>query len=125
MAVTYKCPSCGGTIRLTKNPSYCPFCGKEGIARDNGRARQYAERVLQELNELLPQIEGAWSSYVELYVEFEDRRRNLSQYVSRGIIKREDIPKLERKNLQDELKEHRLQKNRTKEQSGNDIIEGK
>ena len=125
MAVTYKCPDCGGTIRLTKKPSCCPFCGKEGIGRDNGRAKQYAERVLRELNDMLPQIEDAWKSYVEQYVEFENRRRNLSQYVSRGIIEKSEIPKLERKNLQEELKEYRLRKNETNCQSGNDIIDGK
>lgn len=106
----YVCNSCGETGLFAKAPSYCPYCGSSEINRNSDKAKRHAEEVIEQMNDLLPKLENAWDEYVAIYCEFENKRRVLEDYVRRGIIRKSDVPKFERKKLIDALTEYRARR---------------
>lgn len=80
------------------------------MAKYTQKSKQHAEKTLKELEKLFPQLEDAWKQYVNIYVEFENKRRLLEVYAIRGIIDKEAIPKIKHKSLLEELKEYRKQR---------------
>lgn len=107
----YICSNCGQRVRLSKTPTFCPFCGNENIFPDNEKSKKYAAMKIEELKNLLPQRDLAWNDYAEIYVRCEDITQTLRQYAKRGIINTSDIPKTEKKCLAIALKEYRKTKN--------------
>ena len=107
----YICNNCKQRVRLSKTPVCCPFCCSEEIISDNEKAKKHAQKKIEELQNLLPQLDSAWNDYAEIYVRCEDITQTLRQYAKRGIINTSDIPKTEKKCLAIALKEYRKTKN--------------
>ena len=104
---SYLCKDCGETSLFAKQPKFCPFCGSQTIARNTEKSKRHAEETIEKMNAMLPQINDAWDTYAELYVQFESMRQILAPYANRGIIDKNLIPKIEHKNLTDVLSEYR------------------
>ena len=73
----------------------------------DNECKKINEEIINQVNELIPKLEKAWNDYVELYCEFENRRRVLDGYVRRGVIEKSDVPKSEKKKLLEALTEYR------------------
>ena len=105
----YFCNDCGEGYNFSKVPSFCPNCGSDRIELDNRKAKAHTKELIDRMNELVPQIESAWQTYVDLNVEFENMRRVLYDYSRRmrGIINKEDIPVVRKKKQLEALYEYR------------------
>lgn len=80
------------------------------MAKYTQKSKQHAENLLQEINELIPKLETAWEIYVDIYVKYENKRRLLNVYASRGIIDKRNIPIHKKNTLIQELKDYRKQR---------------
>lgn len=80
------------------------------MAKYTQKSKQHAENLLQEINELIPKLETAWKIYVDIYVKYENKRRLLNVYASRGIIDKRNIPIHKKNTLIQELKDYRKQR---------------
>lgn len=80
------------------------------MAKYTQKSKQHAENLLQEINELIPKLETAWEIYVDIYVKYENKRRLLNVYASRGIIDKRSIPIHKKNTLIQELKDYRKQR---------------
>lgn len=107
---SYICMKCGETGLYHNAPKFCPYCGSEEIQRNNLDAIKHAKEVALQMEELVPVVEKAWSAYVDVYVEFENRRRVLEDYCRRGAFDKGDIPTVEKKKLLDALYEYRARR---------------
>lgn len=102
--------NCGETGLFEKKPSFCPFCGSGDFVKNDLEARRHAQEVVDEMKMLVPEVEKAWAAYVNAYVEFENKRRLIDSYVRRGLVEKDDIPKVEKKKLIDALYEYRARR---------------
>lgn len=105
---------CRETVTLGKSPNFCPHCGSTNIKVNDLMARSHANDIVEEMKRLKPEVELAWNTYVEVYVEFENRRRLLNNYARRGYIDSADIPVIEQKRLIDALYEYRAKRKESK-----------
>lgn len=103
----YVCMKCGEKIRVSKAPTYCPFCGADGLERDNSASKKYGEEMILQATELVPQIEAAQERYISLLAQFENLMQKIRPYVMRGAIDPERVPKIEKITLRTALAEHR------------------
>ena len=72
------------------------------------------QKVIEEMNEILPHAKAAYDEYAKWYVEFDNRKRLLVSYAMQGVIKKEDIPVFYKKSLIDYLYEYRAQRKKNK-----------
>ncbi len=104
----YICRSCNSEFRIGVKPSVCPACGSDNIYNVSHLiARETAVQLIEELNELKPKLETAFSAYAQLYGRYEAIRITLRQYKKRGIVSEDEVPVIEKPLLREKLKEYR------------------
>lgn len=107
----YLCEVCRKDFSLKALPSYCPYCGSQAISSFQKRSAIHAREILEQMEEIIPQVEAAWQAYTIEYVAFESLRQKAVVYANRGIISKDDIPTIEKIKLTDSLREHRGSQN--------------
>ena len=112
--VHWGCKNCGHSFLYKGQPKFCPECGGSNLERDFARPREHAQKVIEEMNEILPHAKAAYDEYAKWYVEFDNRKRLLVSYAMQGVIKKEDIPVFYKKSLIDYLYEYRAQRKKNK-----------
>ena len=102
----YVCNNCNETFSAAKKPKCCPFCLSENF-RDDSKSRQTALALIERSNQLTAQLEELMEKYKPIYLEREVALNTLRVYKRRGIITEEEMPKIERQNIQKEISEYR------------------
>lgn len=102
----YTCSDCNETFSAAKKPKNCPFCLSENLRYD-GKSREKAIELIEYSNQLTSQIEELMEKFKPIYLERECALNTLRVYKQRGIITEEEMPKIERQNIQKEIVKYR------------------
>lgn len=102
----YVCNNCNETFSAAKKPRCCPFCLSGNFIYE-GKSRQTALALIERSNQLTAQLNELMEKYKPIYLEREVALNTLRVYKQRGIITEEEMPKIERQNIQKEISEYR------------------
>ena len=114
----YVCQKCGNSFSASKMPKCCPFCLSEDVQYD-GCSKKYADKLIEQAAELTAQIDVLLEQYKSLYIERECILNKLRSYKHRGVISDDEIPKIQRWNMQGELAELRRKRREDKKNENN------
>ena len=109
----YSCQKCGNSFSASKKPKCCPFCLSEDVQYD-GCSKKHADKLIEQAAELTAQIDVLLEQYKSLYIERECILNKLRSYKHRGVISDDEIPKIQRWNMQGELAELRRKRREEK-----------
>lgn len=110
----YSCQKCGNSFSASKLPKCCPFCLSEDVQYD-GCSRKTALALIEQADQLTAQIDVLLEKYKSLYLERECILNKLRSYKHRGVISDDEIPKIQRWNMQGELAEYRRKRKQESE----------
>lgn len=105
--IRYVCKNCEAKFSTQKTSMFCPYCGTDQIISDSSA---YAQRLIDECNAMVPELETSWEKYISLAAQFDVRVMKLHQYKKRGYITEEMMPKYRKKTMKEAMKEARQSK---------------
>ncbi|MBR4880667.1 MAG: hypothetical protein IKU19_01965 [Clostridia bacterium] len=80
----------------------------------DGCSKKHADKLIEQAAELTAQIDVLLEQYKSLYIERECILNKLRSYKHRGVISDDEIPKIQRWNMQGELAELRRKRREEK-----------